>query len=126
MSGRFAPVTASLFARNIDAVASATLLSLPTAAIAESTHPVAKPLPRQTTRRPPPDTPRPHTVRVALSDAEFEAFGLAAVKRSATRQQLLREAINRYLDTLARDFGRTCACLAQGSGVECCGRCPTP
>jgi len=90
MSGRFAPGTAALFARNSDALASATLLSLPTAATAESKPAAPKPLLKQSTHRPPPDIPRPHTVRVALSDAEFEAFGLAAVKRSVTRQQLLR------------------------------------
>ena len=124
MSGRFAPVTASLFIRNADAVPSATLLSLPAAAIAESKTSVPGPLPKPTTQRPPPDTPRPHTVRVALSDAEFEAFGLAAVKRTASRQQLLREAINRYLDVLARDFGRTCACLSHGACERPCACTP--
>ena len=125
MSGRFAPVTAALFMRNADAVASATLFSLPIVAM-DAKPVIPKPLPKQATHRPPPDVPRPHTVRVALSDAEFEAFGLAAVKRSATRQQLLREAINRYLDALARDFGRTCACLAHGACEQSCACTPTP
>ena len=124
MNGRFAPVTASLFIRNADAVPSVTLLSLSAAAIPESKPSVPGPLAKPTTHRPPPDVPRPHTVRVALSDAEFEAFGLAAVKRSATRQQLLREAINRHLDALALDFGRTCACLSHAACERPCACTP--
>jgi hypothetical protein len=57
------------------------------------------------------DGDRPHKVRVSLSDVEFEKFGIAAVKRGATRHQLLREALNSYVDRLMQDFNESCPCL---------------
>lgn len=62
---------------------------------------------------------RPHKVRIALSDAELERFGLAAVKRGVTRQQLLREAINDYVDRLMRDY-ENCGCITGTPTTACC------
>ena len=64
---------------------------------------------------------RPHKVRVALSDAELERFGLAAVKRGITRQQLLREAINDYVDRLMRDY-ENCGCITGVAAASGCCR----
>ena len=115
---RFAPMTAALFVRN--APPSPALISIPRPVEDESEAPVLqRPAPGQ---RPPSDTERPHKVRIALSDAEFQAFGLAAVKRGISRQQILRGALNRHLDELARDYGQTCACLSRRAGERPC-RC---
>jgi hypothetical protein len=114
---RFAPMTAALFVRNTPP--SPTLVSMPRQFDEESTAP--QPERTACTARSAADTQRPHKVRIALSDAEFEAFGLAAVKRGISRQQILRGAVNRYLDELAHDYGQTCACLARGVGNQPCG-----
>jgi hypothetical protein len=62
---------------------------------------------------------RPHKVRVSLSNAEFERFGLAAVKRGIARHQLLREAINDYVDRLMRDY-ENCGCITGAPMTACC------
>jgi hypothetical protein len=114
---RFATMTAALFVRNTPP--SRTLVSMPHQFEEDS----KAPQPERTafTPRPASETERPHKVRIALSDAEFEAFGLAAVKRGISRQQILRGAVSRYLDELARDYGQICACLARGAGNQACG-----
>lgn len=113
---RFAPMTAALFERSTPP--SSTLVSMPLP-FDEAPKAPAPPRPAYA-ERPPSDVDRPHKVRIALSDAEFEAFGLAAVKRGVSRQQILRGALNRHLDELARDYGQTCACLSRG-GDRACG-----
>ena len=63
---------------------------------------------------------RPHKVRVSLSNGEFERFGLAAVKRGIARHQLVREAINDYVDRLMRDY-ENCGCItAMATASGCC------
>lgn len=117
-SARFAPVTASLFVRRGDAVASAPPRFAAPVRDGGLSQAAGRPAPPKTPLPPlppPRDNSRPHKVRVSLSDSEFEAFGLAAVKRGVTRQQLLREAINRHLDDFARDYGQACACLSRAS-----------
>ena len=114
---RFAPMTAALFVRNAPASPSLVSVARPI-----DENPVPPPSPRTAfAHRPPADTDRPHKVRIALSDAEFEAFSIAAVKRAISRQQILRGALNRHLDELARDYGQACACLARGAGDQPCG-----
>jgi Ribbon-helix-helix protein, copG family len=67
------------------------------------------------------DSERPHKVRVSLSDAEFERFGLAAVKRGVTRHQILRDALNNYIERLMQEYGNSCACI--GGTMNGNGRC---
>jgi hypothetical protein len=62
---------------------------------------------------------RPHKVRVSLSENEFERFGIAAVKRGIARHQLLREAINDYVDRLMRDY-ENCGCITGVATTACC------
>jgi hypothetical protein len=67
------------------------------------------------------DAERPHKVRVSLSDVEFERFGLAAVKRGVTRHQILRDALNNYVERLMQEYGNSCACIgATMNGNRCC------
>jgi hypothetical protein len=58
---------------------------------------------------------------VSLSDAEYERFGLAAVKRGVTRHQVLREALNNYVEQLMQEYGASCTCIgARANGTGCC------
>lgn len=67
---------------------------------------------------------RPHKIRVALSDAEYEKLGLAAVKHNVTRHQLIREAIDTYVDRLIRKYRKDCRCIGgDGSCSEAAGAC---
>ena len=127
-SARFAPVTAELFARSRLEVPPASeifsapnLISIPRrGVIATKTNPPIE-LAEASRQPPPPHGDRPHKVRISLSDREFEAFGIAAVKRGVTRNQILREALNLHLDNLAADYGKTCRCLAGTAKTGCCG-----
>ncbi len=66
------------------------------------------------------DSERPHKVRVSLSDAEFERFGLAAVKRGVTRHQILRDALNNYVNRLMQEYGNSCACIGGAANANGC------
>jgi hypothetical protein len=54
-----------------------------------------------------------------LSPAEYERLGIIGVKREMTRQQILRHAIDTYLDQAKGEFQSSCGCLAG----ECRGDC---
>lgn len=54
-----------------------------------------------------------------LSPAEYERLGIIGVKREMTRQQILRHAIDNYLDQAKNEFQENCGCLAG----ECRGDC---
>ena len=63
------------------------------------------------------DQPRRCTIR--LSHAEYERLGIVAVKREITRQQALRQAVERYLAAAKRQYKAQCSCL----GGACNGSC---
>lgn len=135
---RFAPMTAMLLARkgtaapsqvfsgfngaglgDLSAAAHATAPPvLRLASVAADAEPIHDPEPPKTRR----DADHPHKVRVSLSDAEFEKFGIAAVKRGTTRHQLLREALNSYVNRLMRDFDDSCPCLGGTPTANGCCR----
>lgn len=48
---------------------------------------------------------------LTVSQDEFERLGIAAVKKDLTRQELLREAVQDYLDETARSHD-SCRCIA--------------
>jgi hypothetical protein len=54
-----------------------------------------------------------------LSAAEYERLGIIGVKREMTRQQILRHAIDTYLDQAKNEYQDNCGCLAG----ECRGDC---
>ena len=98
MSG-FAPITAALLARKGDAVPSQT-----------AKQPfVWRPEPVPVPSDNPP--PRQHRITVALSPAEYQALGIAAVKKDVTRHRIVRDALERHLARLALEYG-SCACIA--------------
>jgi len=124
---KFAPMTAGLLARKGEAVPAgkAAAARLPFASIAlREPLPLAAPAedmllemsqePHDHHRRHP-DADRPHKLLVALSDVEYEKLGLAAVKHGLSRHQLIRDAIDNYVDQLIRRYQGNCACIG-GSG----------
>jgi hypothetical protein len=125
-NGPFASMTASLFSRDgynmpaSEIISSSNLVSIPRRSGADVETPRHTEPAKSWGRPPPGDTNRPRKVRISLSDKEFEAFGIAAVKRGATRNQILREALNFYLDKLADDYGKSCGCLANAAGKAHC------
>jgi hypothetical protein len=56
---------------------------------------------------------------IRLSPVEYERLGIVAVKREITRQQALRQAVERYLATAKRQYKAQCNCL----GGACNGAC---
>jgi hypothetical protein len=69
-----------------------------------------------------PGAPGERTKRfsLALSPAEFERLGVAAVKKGVSRQQILRESMDFYLTDIARTLMVPCECL---SGSSCQRNC---
>ena len=64
---------------------------------------------------------KPRRLFVNLTPHEYERLGIVAVKRDATRHQLLREAFEAFLTQASIELGGECACVA---GV-CKGDCET-
>jgi hypothetical protein len=102
-SAKFASITAGLLARNGEARPWG------------QAEPVAAPLSwhgniraaMSTAPPPPPAGDRSCSVRMSAHD--YERLGILAVKANVTRQQLLKDALNQFLGSKARDYA--CACL---------------
>ena len=119
---RFAPITASLFARKGDATPSAVIAK---PSLLWTREPNAPPpaVPHESHTPPPPPPPaeaeRPHRMMIALTTNEFEKLGIAAVKKGVTRHQIIRTALDLHLDRLKREYGG-CGCMAMdGGGCGC-------
>lgn len=135
---KFAPMTAGLLARKGEAFPSAFFSMPPPSLVSLEANDAA---PQQRTQTPGPaalpaadrssemprvrhhEIERPHKLRVALSDAEFQKLGLAAVKHSVSRHQLIREALDSYVDRLIEAYRGNCRCIG-GEGT--CGNATTP
>ena len=112
-TSRFAPITASLFARKGDAVPSAVAVKPSLLWSRDVPPPVVSP----SAEPPPPLGDKPHRMMVTLSAAEFEKLGIAAVKKGMTRHQIVRVALDTHLERLKREYGG-CGCMAMGSGCQ--------
>ena len=117
---RFTPVTSNLLARKGDAAPSA-VAGTPSlvrangkvAHFSEPTRPPEAP--------PSPDGVKSHRMMVTLSASEFEKLGIAAVKKGVTRHQMVRTALDLYLEQLRQEFG-TCTCMTlDGTCMAGCG-----
>jgi hypothetical protein len=53
---------------------------------------------------------------IRMSAKEFERLGIIAVKRSVTRQHLMREMLEQYLQSAASQYCADCTCL---DGEDC-------
>jgi hypothetical protein len=51
---------------------------------------------------------------VSLTSREYETLGIIAIKQGMTRHQLLRIALDDFLEGLSEECGRSCHCVANG------------
>lgn len=58
---------------------------------------------------------------IKLSHEEYERLGIIAVKKDLSRQQVLRQAIDNYLEAASKEFRSQCGCLGGTGG--CRGDC---
>lgn len=61
-----------------------------------------------------------HKMVVALTAAEYEKLGIAAVKKGVTRHQIVRTALDAHLERLKCEYAG-CSCMAGGG--PCSGAC---
>jgi hypothetical protein len=54
-----------------------------------------------------------------LSREEHERLGIAAVKKGLTSHQLVRAALDAYIEALIREYGKGCACIAGSCSRRC-------
>ncbi len=116
-----APVTPPAEARPAE-----TLVAVPAeAAVAPALAIVADAQPKVAARpvresvREPAHTDKPRRLFVNLTPDEYERLGIVAVKRDATRHQLLRDAFDAFLRQASEEL-KACACV---SGESCKGSC---
>ncbi|HEX3675048.1 MAG TPA: hypothetical protein VHU87_12305 [Rhizomicrobium sp.] len=120
---RFAPITADLLARKGAAVPSA--VKQPLAWLYEAPPP---PMPPPQHVEPPPQHfalepgEKPHRIMVALSAREYETLGIAAAKKSTTRHQIARAAMDAYFGQLAQEFHDRCRCVSDAAREGGCCR----
>jgi hypothetical protein len=88
------------------------------------------PVPSAHPRRPrsassPPRSPggKSRRLMVALTPMEHETLGLVAVKKSVTRHQLLRNAVDEYLALLVEEYDGDCRCIQTGVACDDPGAC---
>ena len=87
----------------------------------ETPEPAAKPgRSRSASPPPPPGAPgeKPRRLMVMLSPMEHETLGLVAVKKSVTRHQLLRNAVDEYLALLIDEYDGDCRCIQTGCACD--------
>jgi hypothetical protein len=115
---RFTPITSNLLARKGDAAPSA-VAGKPSLVQANGRAAAGEQSKR--TLEPPPDGAKSHRMMVTLSASEFEKLGIAAVKKGVTRHQVVRTALDLYLEQLRREFGN-CTCMTlDGPCMAGCG-----
>ena len=115
-SARFAPITSLLLARKGEAkpwTQSATAEAEDVGSIPWRPYVPAVAVPA------PADKDKACSIRISAHD--FQRLGILAVKKNATRQQLLKQALAEFLAASARDS--RCACLQEAPGLcgEDCG-----
>ena len=71
--------------------------------------------------------PSHRKIFLKVSARENERLEIAAVKKGATRNELIRLAIETYLDELTREFQDKCHCISgdTGPGEPCCSAIST-
>ncbi len=107
-SVKFAAITASLLARKGDAAPSVVVPVMPT------------PRPAWVPRDEQPSTfepqqfenvEKPRRVMISLTQEELERLDIAAIKKGATRHDIVRGALNEYFRKLSAELPRPCACM---------------
>ena len=103
---KFTPITSNLLARKGEAAPS-TVMPI------RDDRPMVVPVSKSNARSAGPPARR---IVLTLSARDYESLGLLAVKRGVSRQRLAAEAMTRYFETLAGEYG--CACI--GGCLKAC------
>jgi hypothetical protein len=119
---KFAAITADLLARKGDArpwqPTAPTLVEIATAPLAVANNDHRRPehdepdIDFEPPGALPPAGPNVRRCSLRLTNCEYQRVGIVAVKRNTTRQRILRQAIEKYLAALEREYGNDCGCLS--------------
>ena len=60
-----------------------------------------------------------HRIVIVLTEEEHETLGILAVKKGFTRHQVLRKALDAYLEWLVDEYGHRCRCVASNCSKDC-------
>jgi hypothetical protein len=60
-----------------------------------------------------------HRIMIVLTDEEHETLGILAVKKGYTRHQVLRKALDGYLEWLVDEYGTRCRCVSSTCSSGC-------
>jgi hypothetical protein len=60
-----------------------------------------------------------HRIMIVLTEEEHETLGILAVKKGFTRHQVLRKALDGYLEWLVDEYGPRCRCISSTCSNEC-------
>jgi hypothetical protein len=60
-----------------------------------------------------------HRIMIVLTEEEHETLGILAVKKGFTRHQVLRKALDGYLEWLVDEYGTKCRCISSTCSNEC-------
>jgi len=60
-----------------------------------------------------------HRIMIVLTEEEHETLGILAVKKGFTRHQVLRKALDGYLEWLVDEYGTRCRCISTACANDC-------
>jgi hypothetical protein len=60
-----------------------------------------------------------HRIMIVLTEEEHETLGILAVKKGFTRHQVLRKALDGYLEWLVDEYGTRCRCISSTCSNDC-------
>jgi len=60
-----------------------------------------------------------HRIMLVLTEEEHETLGILAVKKGFTRHQVLRKALDGYLEWLVDEYGTGCRCISSTCSSDC-------
>ncbi len=125
-AGKFQALSASLLARKGDATPSvvAPVMAPPRRALTPSDdRPLrAEPLPFPSEPRRPDNADKPRRIVISITHEDLERLCIAAIKKGATRQDILRGALHDYFRKVSAELAQPCACMDAGScrcGTAC-------
>jgi hypothetical protein len=108
---KFAAITASLLARKGDAAPSVVVPVMPTP------RPALVPRDDQPFTPEPPQSDnvqKPRRIMISMTPEELERLDIAAIKKGASRHDIVRGALNEYFRKLSAELPRPCACMEGG------------
>ncbi len=125
-AAKFEALSANLLARKGDAAPSviAPVMAPPRRAlIPRDDRPLrAEPPPFPSEPRRPDTMDKPRRIVISITHDDLERLCIVAIKKGATRQDIVRGALHDYFRKLSAEFAQPCACVDGGScrsGAAC-------